>query len=615
MTLQFDGALDGALRADPMTARTPGEATGARPFYLQTSPDPAFATVHPPAPGRRSSVGVLLCPPFGWSELCTHRSRRTWANELADAGYPVLRIDLPGTGDSAGSLTSAGLLDAWVSTVATASAWLRDEFGCARVCGLGIGLGGMLAWLAAAEGAPLDDLILWGVPARGRQLVRELQIAAKVDIDSRVQTPPDGGGAAAPPTLRDGDLLDEAGQVITKETLDSLAAIDLREIALPDPERRRALLLRRDHVKSDELLEQQLRALGVDVTAQEVDGYDAMMQYVQLSVVPREAIARSIAWLFAGAGWNSRNGVHGPDPDVSADCIELAQDGVAIRETPVSISLPDRELAAVITEPADGSTENLCVVFSSGGADRRLGPNRLWVDAARSWAVRGVTAVRVDPSGVGDSDGDERDWATLWDHYHPRQAEHLRDMLDALEARGLPGRFLLVGFCSGGYRSLHTAAVDARVAGVCAIGLPFFQWTWWVINIHDSWLGVREPRPDDSALKLRVIRLLQRCLNVAMVGHLAAVTAGQFFPNRGERLIRQLTGRGTEIVLLLKSTSHAYEQLVVPFRRARVRGIDRLHLKNLPGKDGRFRPLVSQQFVRSALDEAILRLLAERERD
>jgi pimeloyl-ACP methyl ester carboxylesterase len=595
-----------------MTARTPGEATGARPFYLQTSPDPAFATVHAPAPGRRSSVGVLLCPPFGWSELCTHRSRRTWANELADAGHPVLRIDLQGTGDSAGSLASAGLLDAWISTVATASAWLRDEFACSRVCGLGIGLGGMLAWLAAAEGAPLDDLILWGVPARGRQLVRELQIAAKVDIDFQVEALPGAVDALAPPALEDGDLLDEAGQVISKETLESLAAIDLRQVALPDPERRRALMFRRAGVKSDEVLGEQLRDRGVDVTVQDGAGYDAMMLYVQDSVVPRQEIGRSIVWLSESAGRGSRNGVRRVALDVSAESIEIIENGVAIRETPVSISLPDREIGAVITEPRDAAAENLCVVFSSGGADRRLGPNRLWVEAARSCAARGVTAVRIDPAGVGDSDGDERDWATLWDHYRPRQAEHLRDVLDALEARGLPGRFLLVGFCSGGYRSLHTAVVDARVAGVCAIGLPFFQWTWWAVNIHDSWLTVREPRPEDSALKLRLIRLLQRCLNVAMVGHRAAVTAGQFFPNRGERLIRQLTARGTEVVLILKGASYAHEQLVVRSRRARVRGNDHLHHKKIPGSDRRFRPVVSQRFVRDALDEAILRLLSRR---
>lgn len=609
MSLQFDEAP----RADPMTRRPFGVAGRARQFYLRTDPDPTFATVHVPPPGRRSSVGVLLCPPFGWSELCTHRSRRAWADQLAQAGHPALRIDLPATGDSAGSLSSARLLDAWISAVTTASAWLRDEFACSRVCGLGIGFGGMLAWLATADGAPLDDLILWGAPARGRQLVREMRVAAQVDIDARVESCPDGAFAQASPELEEGALLDEAGRVIPKEALESLAAIDLQDVGLPDPACRRALIFRRAGAKSDELLERKLRALGVEVSVRGDDnGYGPMMRYVQDSVVPQEAIARSVGWLAESVGSSTRNSapeIGSAAPAIAAESIEIIQDGVPVRETPVSISLPGGEVAAIITEPVGTPAASLCAVFSSGGSDRRIGPNRLWVDVARSWAAQGVTSVRLDPHGIGDSDGDERDWDALKAHYHPSQVERLRELLDALQERGVPSRFVLVGFCSGAYRSVHTGVADARVAGVFAIGLAFFRWTWWTVNIHDSWLAVRQPEPDDSALKLRVIALLQRGLRIAKLMHRTAVTAGQLFPNRGERIIHRLTARGTEIVLILKSTSHAHEQLMTPRRRARVRGIGGLHLKKIPGTDVRFRPAVSQRYVRGALDDALLRLL------
>jgi pimeloyl-ACP methyl ester carboxylesterase len=609
MALQFGRAPHALFPLGAAEGAPLRRAVGARQFYLQTDPSPTFATAHVPAVGARSSVGVLLCPPFGWSELCTHRSRRAWADQLAQAGHPALRIDLPATGDSTGSLSSARLLDAWISAVGTASAWLRDEFGCSRVCGLGIGLGGMLAWLAASDGAALDDLILWGVPARGRQLVRELRIAAQVDIDSQVESRSDGVLAPAPDLDEEG-LLDEAGRVIPKGVLESLGAIDLRRVSLPDPEGRRALIFRREGAKSDEILEQQLRDLGVDVAVQDAAGYEPMMRYVQESVAPAQEIARSVAWLSSESAGSSRvAAVASADPDLAAESVEFIEDGVLIRETAVSISLPGGDVAAIITEPVDVQAANLCAVFSSGGSDRRIGPNRLWVDVARGWAAQGVTAVRFDPPGIGDSDGDERDWNTLKDHYLPHQVDRLREMLDALEARGLPSRFALVGFCSGAYRSVNTAVVDTRVAGVLAISLAFFRWTWWTVNIHDSWITSREPEPDDSAVKLRLIGLLQRGLTMAKSVHRATVIAGQPFPNRGERIVRRLTARGVELVLIVKGSSHTYEQLTMPRRRARVRGIERLHVNKIPGLDVRFRPVVSQRYVRESLDAAILRLL------
>jgi pimeloyl-ACP methyl ester carboxylesterase len=612
MALQFDEAP-----APDFTVAPFGLPGGAEQFYLQTSPDPTFVTLHVPPAGRRSSVGVLLCPPFGWSELCTHRVRRTWANELADAGYPALRLDLPGTGDSAGSLASSRRLEAWISAVGVASTWLRDELECSRVCGLGIGLGGMLAWLAAAEGARLDDLILWGVPARGKQIVRELKVAAKVDIDSRVETAPEDLLVPAPPVPEDGGLLDEAGQLITKETLESLSTINLQDIPLPDPEQRRALILRRGGTKSDEILEQHLRALRVETTVLgDCDGYEPMMRYVQESVVPTEAIARSLNWLSSGSsGSGSRSDFHGIGslgPDASADSIEIVQDGVLVRETPVSISVSSGDLAAIVTEPVGTAGMNLCVVFSSGGSDRRVGPNRLWVEAARSWAAQGITAVRFDPAGIGDSDGDERDWSALRAHYDPSQVDRLAELLDALQARGHPARFFLVGYCAGGYRSLHLALRDARVAGVGAIGLPFFHWTWWTVNIHDSWLQWIQPEPRDSKLKRAGIQVLRRLVSMGRTAHRMAMNAAQFFQNRGERLIVQLTARGTELVLVLKGSSYAHKQLVTPSRHARVRGIGRLRVNKSPGEDARFRPIVSQRLVRHALDDAVLRVAAER---
>src|SRR5947209_8543947 len=150
-----------------------------RPIYLTDGPEPVLAMLHDAAAPR--DVAVLMLPPFGWEEMCSARARLNWANDLSGRGYAAMRIDLPGTGDSGGSPWTLGLFDLWIESVGAAARRLRVETGCEHICALGVGLGGMLACLASAAGAPIDELVLWSVPARGRSLARELSAFARIE--------------------------------------------------------------------------------------------------------------------------------------------------------------------------------------------------------------------------------------------------------------------------------------------------------------------------------------------------------------------------------------------------------------------------------------------------
>ena len=54
-------------------------------------------------PGIEREIAVLFCAPFGWEDMGSYPVRAVWAQRLAAAGHPVLRFDLPGTGQSAGT--------------------------------------------------------------------------------------------------------------------------------------------------------------------------------------------------------------------------------------------------------------------------------------------------------------------------------------------------------------------------------------------------------------------------------------------------------------------------------------------------------------------------------
>jgi pimeloyl-ACP methyl ester carboxylesterase len=113
-------------------------------------------------------LGLLIVPPFGWEDACSYRPLRVFGQALAEDGIPVLRYDLPATGDSSGTPREEALLAAWIQSVADAAEELRRSSGVERVAVLGIRLGAILALSAAARGARIDDLILWGASSTGR---------------------------------------------------------------------------------------------------------------------------------------------------------------------------------------------------------------------------------------------------------------------------------------------------------------------------------------------------------------------------------------------------------------------------------------------------------------
>src|SRR5205085_828294 len=115
-----------------------------------------------------------------------------------------------------------------------AGAWVRDRSGARRVAALGLGIGGLAAWLAAANGGAIDDLVLWGVPARARTLVRELRAFAALAADDF--SPADADEPAV--VLPEGHL-EVAGFLLCGDTVDTLSALDLTATPLPAADRRR----------------------------------------------------------------------------------------------------------------------------------------------------------------------------------------------------------------------------------------------------------------------------------------------------------------------------------------------------------------------------------------
>ena len=595
----------------PAGAIAARELAPAQPVYLLDGPQPVFGLYHEPAEPRRP-VAVLICPPFGNPEVCSYRARRAWARSLAGAGYSTLRIDLPATGDSGGGPGEEHLLAAWVGAVSTASSHLSTEAGADTVTAVGIGLGGLLACLAVAGGAGIDDLVLWGVPARGRSLVRELRAFSNMQASA--------GPGSGEDMLQDGSLV-ASGFRLSAETVAALEAVDLAGPEARPPRARRALLLERNEAGVDPRLEEALRAGGAEVTVRPGPGYREMMAPVFESRPPTEVFASVQDWLDQAGDHGDGAAPDAPEPRPAGfgRRAELVLDGVAITETPLRVMQPFGPLFGVLSEPAGPAGADLCVVFVNAGALRRIGPDRLWVEAARRFAASGVPALRIDLGGIGEAAGDDTRWGDDASFYVPEFVAQVRAVLDQLVALDLPRRFVLAGLCSGAYWSFHAALQDERVAGAWMVNPRALFWDRSRTHAEEA-AHARQLRRRETWLKLlhggfsarRILTFL------GAVAGLAADIPGRLLDgdaDGGDRLegaLDRLQATGKRVLFVFGPQEPLRLELERDGRLAAIAKRANVTVELLPGEQEAhtLEPIRLQRDVHRALDHALAEELA-----
>jgi hypothetical protein len=110
----------------------------------------------------------------------------------------------------------------------------------------------------------------------------------------------------------------------------------------------------------------------------------------------------------------------------------------------------------------------------------------MWVEVARRWAPRGVASLRLDVAGIGDSDGTPAGWEQEHLLYAPERLAEVTAALDALEQRGLPPRFVLMGLCSGANWAFHVAQRDPRVVAGMLLNPRALFWSRWAARGQDA---------------------------------------------------------------------------------------------------------------------------------
>lgn len=581
----------------------------ARGFFLETAPDPVFAWFSEPSDGSRAEAAVLFCPPFGWEDFCSYRSRRAWAHHLAGRGHPALRVDLPATGDSPGSPRDPGRLDAWTDAVAGAADWLRATTGCSRVAAIGIGMGGAIALHAAERGAQLDDLVLWGVPARGRPLVRELRAFAMLNAEV------DPADAAVPlstpdPQQKPDGSLEVGGFLLAAETVAALEALDLTAAPLPRASDRRVLMLERDGIAVDRRLCRHLEDSDTTVSVSPGPGYSGMTAHPQEARPPLAEFVTVDAWLAEAPILEQAAPPPRTVPAATPE-LEFGAPGRTIRETNIDVEQPFGGLPGILAEPAGRPAAPLCAVFLNAGALRRIGPGRMWVDMARGWAERGVPTLRMDLEGIGEADGDGTPYRETAALYVPRFVDQTVAALDELAARGLPPRFVLVGLCSGAYWSFHTAVRDDRVSAAFLINPRVLFWDQ---TIEDSRAARKATEVFHGSSWRKLLRgdvPISRVGSVARTGIAAALRPRALATTRKrhrqelDQALARLSASDTRLLLAFGGNEPLHYELARDGRFEEFAGHPGIDLVSLPGSDHTLRPISTQRDARAQLDQAL----------
>lgn len=567
-----------------------------RAIYLPAGAPCTFCVAHESGTDP-TGLGILLCAPFGWDDMASYRSRRFWAVRFAAEGHAVLRFDLPGSGDSAGSPTDPALLDVWCAAVTHGEAWLRAA-GCTRVAVIGLGIGGLIALRALELGAAFEDLVTWGTPADGRTAVRELRAL------SRLQSNKLAGGEQA---LPDG-WLEVGGHVLSAATSSELLALD--PAALSVPSLQRALILEREDTPGDLRLAESLSGLGVTVTSAPGPGYAALVSHPQTSHDPAGVLSTVSGWL-TGSGVLPRRGDRGDaQPAPSAPKLHLRGDGVA--EVPVTIAHHAETMQGILATPGGAPRGDLGAVFFNAGALRRAGPNRLWVETARSWASTGTPVLRLDLVGIGDSG--------LRQGPLPTPRLYVPDLLDQAHAAvewmlrsSQVKRVVVVGLCSGGHLAFHVASRERRVCAAVLINPTALVWD---RNVELPWHP--GPRRLLSRSHLRSgpspARSLPGSLARWAVSALRRELTFLLTRRAIERELDALRAADTRVVLALCEREPEQLRLTLPRHRTRLRRWPNVKHVTLPGTDHTLRPIPAQRKMRQILGEVLSREIARVDR-
>lgn len=143
------------------------------PFYFGDPDSLLYGCFHA-ASGEQRNTAVVLCPPLGDEAIRVHRAYKQIASRLSRAGFPALRFDFYGWGDSDGLDTDA-TLSRWETDINTAVEEVKRRSGATRIVLIGLRLGATMALQTVNHRDDMAGVVLWEPVTKGKEYLEGIE--------------------------------------------------------------------------------------------------------------------------------------------------------------------------------------------------------------------------------------------------------------------------------------------------------------------------------------------------------------------------------------------------------------------------------------------------------
>lgn len=408
--------------------------------WFDPGPDgPRFTLVH--RPRHTAPCGtVLLAPPFAEELNKCRRMLALAARSFASDGWQVVQVDLYGCGDSPGDFGDAS----WTGWLVDLRRALHRHHRSGPLWLWGVRAGALLIPPLLDE-VPTANVVLWQPAHDGAVVLNQF---LRLRTAASLSDPKDGAvRARLRERLAAGDTLEIAGYRLAPAVANPLAASRLE---FPQAFAGRVALFEVDDAPTpalsdaSERLLAALREQGRGVSAAAVAGPKFWLT-VEASEAPA-LIASSRAAV------SPRTGAHAP---VVMEAAQATADRRDWTETPVWIDCQSERMLGIVSRPHIGSQAQFAVLIVVGGPQYRVGSHRQFVALARALARAGIPSLRFDYRGMGDSEGEPRNFETI-------EADLRAAIATLCTHTGVPS-IAIWGLCDAASAALLFGAADTRV--------------------------------------------------------------------------------------------------------------------------------------------------------
>jgi pimeloyl-ACP methyl ester carboxylesterase len=458
---------DGGKAAGPMEA-----------IYFDSSGRTLYAWLHRAEARPVRDFGLVICKPFGYEAICSHRSVRALAETAAAWGIPTIRFDYCGTGDSAEIDPDEDQIDIWTDDVVAAADELRRRTGVSNVGFVGIRLGALLALRAAPRAGVVPCLILVAPVLNGRKYLRELRttrLAAMLGSESLgregdTETEP---SVLAPGALEVTGFLISAATVATLEQIDVIRADLAPEIAM--------LVIDGESLPVSRHWVADLLKMSRPVTYKTESGLVQMLATApQFAEVPHHLIETVFDWVRSIVDRNGNRLLTKPADEATnlgapqlLEIRSLPLPDPRYAEHPVRFGVEAR-LFGIVTACVGASRRVPAIILLNAGADYHVGASGMYVAFARRWVRYGYLVLRMDLAGLGDSQ--TRTGQSDDDVFPPDAMDDVNAAIEFLRGTYDVSSITVAGLCSGAYHALRAGTAGLPVSRILMINPQNYYW-------------------------------------------------------------------------------------------------------------------------------------------